>query len=368
MELVYWISVFLIIYPNLIYPVVLSVLPGRSLGTRGDGATGPVAVVCSVYNEEKVIAAKIENFYQLDYPEVELYLGLDGCSDNTMAEIQRAARDDRVKAFTFPRGGKVSVINALLGQVWQPYVVMTDANSMFRSDAVTRLMAKLCRNVGVVCGRLNLIDAAGHSGEGIYWRIETFVKKRESAFGSVIGANGAIYLFKREFFEPLPPNTINDDFSLSMRILEKGYLLVYAEDAVAEEHQVNFDADEFRRHIRDAAGHFRVLIYLRGLLNPLRGKRFFFYLSHRLLRWFGPFFLIAAFVSNAMLLDNYLYRRLFVTQCIGYIVMVVVHVFRIRWKPLYVPYYFLLLNTAIMIGFVKNMLGMQKTTWKSTRR
>lgn len=276
MGLIFWTSILLIIYPHILYPGLLYFLPRRRKEPRDSGATGAVAVVCAVYNEEKVIAQKIENFYVLDYPDIELYLGLDGCSDNTMGEIRRVVQDERVKVFSFPRGGKVSVVNALLREVHQPYVIMTDANSMFRPDAVSRLMACLHESVGVVSGRLMLTDTGGKSGEGIYWRIETFVKKAESAFGSVIGANGAIYLFRRDLFEPLPYNTINDDFSISMHIYEKGYEVVYAENAVAEEQLVTSDADEFKRHVRDAAGHFRALAYLWRLLNPLQGKRFFF--------------------------------------------------------------------------------------------
>lgn len=367
MQLIFWTSVFLVFYPHLIYPFLLYVLRRQSEKHRGGGAVGPVAMVCSVYNEEKVIASKIENFYRLDYSDVELYLGLDGCTDNTLAEIRQAQRDDRLKVFVLPRGGKVRVINELLEQVQQPYVVMTDANSMFRPDAVEKLMANLTAGVGVVCGRLKLIEE-GHSGEGIYWRIETFVKKVESQWGSVVGANGAIYLLKRELFEPLPSDTINDDFSISMRIFEKGYGVVYAEDAVAEEQLVTTDAEEFQRHVRDAAGHFRALLYHWRLLNPLQDKRFFFYLSHRVIRWLVPFFLIAAFASNALLLRSPLYRVIFLGQCLAYVMVAAVHTFRIRWKPLYVPYYFMLVNAAIMLGFLRNILGAQKTTWTPTRR
>jgi len=368
MEMVFWVSALLILYPHVIYPVLLSLLPRRGRWPNGAESQRGVAVVCSVYNEEKVIAQKIDNFYALDYPDSELYLGLDGCTDNTLTEIKRAMRDERVKVYSFPRGGKVSVLNALIHEVHQPFVVMTDANSMFHPDAVTRMVARLSDRVGVVCGRLMLMDEDGKSGEGIYWRVETFVKKTESEWGSVIGANGAIYLFRRALFEPLPSDTINDDFSLSIRIYEKGYAIVYAEDAVAEERLITSDAEEFRRHVRDAAGHFRALAYHWRLLNPLQGKRFFFYMSHRVLRWLVPFFLIAAFVSNTFLLDHLLYRILFVAHCLGYGMVATVHVFHVRWKLFYIPYYFMLLNAAIMLGFFKNALGMQKTAWESTRR
>jgi poly-beta-1,6-N-acetyl-D-glucosamine synthase len=368
MEVIFWASAFLILYSHILYPGVLYLLRPRGTPERNPDPLGPVAVVCSVFNEAKVIARKIENFYRLSHPEVELYLGLDGCSDDTLAEIHRVRRDHRVKVFEFPRSGKARVINALLERVWQPYVVMTDANSMFRPDAVSKLLAHLKQGVGVVCGRLVLLDGNGASGEGLYWRLETLIKKRESLFGSVIGANGAIYLFRRELFEPLPPGTINDDFSISMRIFEQGYDVVYAEAAVAEELQITSDYEEFRRHVRDGAGHYRALVYLRGLLNPLQGKRFFFYLSHRVLRWLGPFFLVLAFLSNALLLNQTFYQALFAVQFLGYGTAALVGLLRIRWKPLYILYYFILLNAALMCGFFKNLLGLQRIIWDSTRR
>jgi cellulose synthase/poly-beta-1,6-N-acetylglucosamine synthase-like glycosyltransferase len=370
MELFFWLSLLLAIYPHIIYPSLLYMLSWKTKRPRnGSGALGPVAVICSVYNEEKVITQKIKNFYRLDYPDIQLYLGLDGCTDNTQNEIRGAASDDRVKVIEFPRRGKVNVINMIMKDVYQPFVVMTDANSMFRQDAVTKLMEQMHCNVGVVCGRLNLIDEGGKFGEGIYWRIETFIKKVESRYGAVIGANGAIYLFRRSLFEPLPPNTINDDFSISMRIYERGYDVVYADEAIAEERLIASHAEEYRRHVRDSAGHFRAVLYLWRLLNPFRGKRFFFYVSHRVLRWMVPFLLIIAMIANIVLASqNQMYLLLLSIHCAGYGLILVTHFLRLRWKPLYVPYYFMLVNSAIFVGFIKNLLGLQKTSWESTRR
>lgn len=369
MELIFWITVFLIFYPHIIYLGLLYILPAKKNQSKGKGAIGPAAIVCSVYNEEKVIARKIDNFYRLDYPDLELYIGLDGCTDDTLAEIKKAVRDGRVKTFKYSRRGKVNVINSLMKEVDRPFVVMTDANCMFRSDAVTILMDHLNHGVGVVCGKLVLVDAKGHSGEGVYWRIETFIKKAESKFGSVIGANGAIYLFRRELFESLPSNTINDDFSISMRIYEKGHAVIYANDAVAEEQLVTSEIEEFRRHIRDGAGHYRAMAYLWRLLNPLQGKRFFFYFSHRVLRWMVPFLLLFALIFNGWLaIHQTLYIFLMIAHLGGYVLLTIVHFANIRWRPLYIPYYFILINAAMLVGFFKNFFGLQKTAWESTRR
>jgi poly-beta-1,6-N-acetyl-D-glucosamine synthase len=369
MEFIFFTAILLALYPHVIYPAILYCLPKKAKTAMPDRKSGSaVAIVCSAYNEEEVIAEKIRNFYSLDWPNVELYLGLDGCTDGTLKEIQRVV-SERIKVFSLPRQGKVNVINYLLRQVWQPYVVMTDANSMFKPDAVSALMKNMRDEVGVVCGRLRLVDEAGSSGEGVYWRIETFVKKIESDFGSVIGANGAIYLFKRDLFSPLPANAINDDFSISMHIYEKGYGSIFAEDAIAEERLTTSDADEFRRHIRDSAGHFRALLYLWRLLNPLRGKRFFFYFSHRVLRWIAPFLLLLALFTNILLAKEHTaYQIILALHAAAYGILMLVHFFHIRFKPLYIPYYFMLVNSAILFGFFKNAFGFQKTSWESTKR
>jgi len=331
------------------------------------GPRGSVAIVCSLYNEESVVAGKIRNFYEIDYPDLELYLGLDGCSDNTMAVAKNAAKDERVKIVPFPRIGKVGVLNRLLSTVTQPYVVMTDANSLFSKDAVQQLMRCLEKNVGVVCGRLMLCDAAGKSGEGFYWNLETRLKQAESRFGYVMGANGGIYLIRKELCDSLPLDTINDDFSLSMRALESGYKVVYAEDAAAEEDVAASDRTEFFRHVRDSAGHYRALRQHWRMLNPFHGLRFFFYTGHRALRWMSPFFILAALIACLVLAQRG-YTNLLVVFGVGVAVMAAVHFSGIRWKPLYIPYYFCLINVAMAVGFTKNLLGLQRTSWESTPR
>ena len=369
MDTVFWLSMFLIIYPYIIYPGLLYILPKKKYQLNKKGETGPVAIVCSLYNEEKVICSKIDNFYNLDYPEAELYLGLDGCTDNTFDEIKKAIRDHRVKVYQYSRRGKINVINTMMCEVNRPFVVMTDANCMFRPDAINALMEHLNNGVGVVCGRLILTNERGTSGEGLYWRLETFIKRIESKFGSVMGANGAIYLFRRGLFEPPPSNTINDDFSISMRIYERGNDMVYADNAIAEEKLVTTDLEEFSRHVRDGAGHFRAMVYFWRLLNPMRVKRFFFYVSHRVLRWMVPFLLILAIIANGFLaIQPSVYRTILIIHLIGYFLIGVVHFFGIRRKLLYLPYYFILINVALLVGFFKNILGFQKTAWDSTRR
>jgi cellulose synthase/poly-beta-1,6-N-acetylglucosamine synthase-like glycosyltransferase len=366
----FWSMIFLAVYTYALFPLILILfgrkkMPPPKAGKPGD--TG-VALLCSVYNEEKVIKNKIDNFYKLHYPSAVFYIGLDGCTDNTLAEIERATRDDRVKYFSFSRQGKAGTINSLVEKVQAEFIVMTDANSMLEPEAINNLLRGMSDKVGVVCGRLRLLDSNGNSGEGFYWKQETLIKAGESAYGSVIGANGAIYMLRRSLFEKLPPGTINDDFSISMKIYEKGYDVVYAHDAVAIEEITTSDREEFRRHIRDSAGHYRAVLYLWRLLNPFKFKRFFFYVSHRVMRWLVPITIPIIFIITVALHNILFYKFLLYSQISLFVLLFVVHFFKIRFKLFYIPYYFLLINSALLLGFFKYVFGAQRVIWEPTKR
>lgn len=366
---IFWVSVALILYGYAVFPAILFLyFKSKPLNDAANNSKDPVAILCSLYNEENIIAQKINNFYELNYPSAELYLGLDGCTDGTLDEIKKSVKDNRIKYFVFDRCGKANVINSLMDKVSSKYVVMTDANSMFEKNAVNNLIRHLYGKIGAVCGKLRLLDKSGNFGESIFWKLETLIKIKESAFGSVMGANGAIYLIRRDLFEKLPSNVINDDFSISMKIYEKGYDVIFADDAVAVEENVNDEADEFKRHVRDAAGHYRAIVYLWRLLNPFKIKRFFFYVSHRLVRWLVPFAIVAVYVLSIALYDISFYKNIFYIQSCAYILALIVHIFKIKAKLLYLPYYFMLLNAALLLGFFKNMLGLQTPMWSPAKR
>ncbi|OGS17295.1 MAG: hypothetical protein A2219_03435 [Elusimicrobia bacterium RIFOXYA2_FULL_50_26] len=367
--MLFLILLFLIFYSYMIFPLVLAALRPFARRRFGHGRVEAVTVVCAVHNEEKIIAQKIHNFYALEYPvPPRLFLGLDGCSDGTRAQIEGAVKDGRVQYFQFPRQGKAQTLNALMEKVSTPYSVMTDANSMFDADALLRLAETMSDETGVVCGRLVLVDSLGNSGEGLYWRYETMLKKFENAFGSVMGANGAIYMLRSALYEKLPMGTINDDFSISMKIYEKGHAMRYAAAAVAREEAGSSDADEFSRHVRDGAGHYRALVYLCGMLNPLRPVRFFFYVSHRVLRWMAPFSMIALYVISCLRFNEPAYRLAWFAQSACYGAVAAVHFLKTKPRLLRIPYYFVLINGALLAGFVKLCTGRQQSVWVPLKR
>lgn len=372
--IIFYLALFLTIYTYIIFPVLLFIITKifneEDEKVQQDIKDEPrVAVICAMYNEEKIVRNKIDNFLNLKYRNIKFYIGSDGSNDKTNLILKQYSTNNKIIVYEFPRRGKVYVINDLISKANADILVFTDANSMFKNDAIQHLLKHFSnKKTGVVCGRLKLIKKGQTSGEGFYWHYETAIKKLESIFSCVMGANGAIYAIRKKLVAPISINTINDDFIISMRVLERGYGIVFEENAVAHEEINHDDSVEFRRHIRDGAGHYRALFHLYRLLNPLKLKIFFLYVSHRVIRWFVPMFLILMLICPIFIKECILIKLLFVVEVIFYFLAVMGWLTKTKSKVFYIPYYFIYINIALLFGFCRNILGIQKATWNSTAR
>ncbi len=373
---------FVIVFPYGGYPLCLWLWSrfSRGLASASHEAHSPtVAMVVAAYNEEKIIAEKIQNFLDLDYPKNKrtLYIGSDGSTDRTHDIVARFQAAD-VKLQIFPRMGKANVLNRLVEKTTQEILVFSDANTLFASDALKQLVDPFRHGqVGCVCGRLKLLDPVRNDedqgGEGFYWKFETWLKRHESRLGLVMGANGGIYALRRSLWQTLPSNVINDDFTASMQVYLQHAYMVYAEQAQANEYVAPSWQSEFRRHIRDGAGHYLALFHLWRLLGYIKkpGLCFVFW-GHRVLRWLAP----AALLIQAWLVIQYrmlpVFQALFVIELIGVALMLATGIMalcRIKiHKALWIPFYFLMVNTALLVGAIKLLLGLQSNRWVSTER
>ena len=275
----------------------------------------------------------------------------------------------------FPRTGKSGILNSTMQLVKSEIVVFSDANTYYSTDALKKLVKHFeDSDVGCVSGRLiyrNPGETISGIGENLYWKYETSLKIMESKLGYVAGANGAIYAVRRDLFEPFPPRTINDDFTLSMKIVMRGFKSIYDENAIVYEDVAPTMESEFKRHVRDCAGHYIAVVQLFGLLNPTLGLRSFIYWSHRIFRWMVPFLLIIFYVVNIFLLDEYIYKSLFISQCIFYLLAIIGWVGIKKTKLpflVYIPFYFCNLNSALFLGFFRAIANVQKSTWERTER
>jgi cellulose synthase/poly-beta-1,6-N-acetylglucosamine synthase-like glycosyltransferase len=330
--------------------------------------------VVAAHNEAGIIARKLANTWALDYPadRFRILIGSDGSSDGT-GERLRSCSDPRLQSRVFgERRGKISVLNDLMKEVDADIVVMSDANTMFAPDAIRQLVRHFRDpRVGCVSGELALEQDGGVSGEGLYWRYEGWIKRNESKLGFLIGCNGGIFAIRPALYEPLPASTVVEDFVLSMRILERGFIVRFEPESRATEPACPTAHAEMVRKTRIGAGGFQALALTYSLLHPRYGLAAFAFWGHKVLRWCVPLFLITAVGANVALLGDPFYRLLLVLQSLGALVAGWAYNARPEGAPpkwVRPISYFYLMNYALLCGFLRFVFRTQRVTWDRASR
>ncbi|MBI4417780.1 MAG: glycosyltransferase family 2 protein [Ignavibacteriales bacterium] len=374
-ELFFWISAFTILYTYAGYPFLLGIL---SLFKRQQAVPlkmePTVSLVLSVYNEEKGIEEKLGNLREIDYPsdKLEILVGSDGSTDQTVELLEKSGLKGMQLFVYSERRGKAAVVNDLVREALGEVVVFSDANSLFRVDTLRNLVNPFAESgVGAVSGELVLLSP-GNIGESLYWKYETVVKRLESRVGTLVGATGGVYAIRRSLFHPLPlDRAIADDFMIPMRVLEQGYRVAYEPAAVASETAEETVAREFRRKVRIGAQNFNALRYVSAMLNPLRGFVAFALWSHKVIRWIVPVSLLVLISATALL---YSPGGPFASILYGEILFFALGAFgfvgerrNFRSPVVVLPYYFLAMNAALLLGLLKSISGTQTPAWEVRR-
>ena len=337
----------------------------------------PVSFIISAYNEEAAIGAKLENTLALDYPadRLEVIVVSDGSTDRT-EEIVRSF-GARVKLVSLSgRNGKTMAQNRAVEQATGEILVFSDATTVYEPAALRVLMANYADPHGGGGGgaRLHGHRAAGERREecrSIYVDYEHFLRRYESMFCSTLGLGGCACSLRRSLYTPLPADVISD-FVEAVTVLERGYRVVLDEEAIVYEPSESYSiAEELQRRTRIIVRGLRGWYYMRGFFHPLRHPWFCFQmLSHRLLRWAAPLFLIAVFVTNAALLAHPVFRLLFVAQAALYLPAVLAFLLEkrnVRLPGLFVPLYFFVVNLAPLLAIRALLQGEKKVTWETGR-
>ncbi len=371
----------LLLYAYLIYPALLwmvGVLAPREVRREGEPSDWPtVSVLISAYNEEQVIAERIRNLLELDYPKerLEILIGSDGSTDRT-AEIASGCQAQGVRLVAFQaRRGKANVLNDLVSLARGEVLLLSDANTFFQPDAARELTKALWSRPSacVVQGCLEIHSSAASGNlDGAYWRYETWLKGLESRFGAVVGGNGPIYAFRREHYQRLPEKAIVDDCLIPILIrLRFGGEVCFVPSARAWEKSPERVRDEFRRRVRIGTGDFQAVVWTWRLLLPWKGMVALTYFSHKVLRWFGPWLMLLGFTANLSLLGQPVFQLLFSGQLLFYGLGLGAGV--LRQIPLLGTAavgvrYFLVLNAGLLLGSVRFLLGAAQPIWNTTPR
>jgi cellulose synthase/poly-beta-1,6-N-acetylglucosamine synthase-like glycosyltransferase len=381
MVILFWICVACVVYVYAIYPPLIwliSRLLGRSPARPrlNDAELPALSLLIAAHNEESVIAGRIENALSLDYPteKLEIVIASDGSRDAT-AEIVRRYRGRGVRLLDYTeQRGKSATLNAAIPQLRGEIVLLSDANTHLSPMSARQMAAWFAdERVGVVCGRLRLIDAqSGRNVDGIYWKYETFLKRCEARLGALLGSNGAVYAIRRRLCDPLPAGTIVDDFVLPLQAkLRHDCTIVYDHEATAREESAPDLAGEFRRRCRIGTGGVQAMGMLWRLLDPRRGWVAFSFLSHKVLRWGCPFFMLAAVLLNILLIGQPLYAALLGGQLAFYLIALLgavapVHLRLFRATRLATM--FVSMNAALLIGWLRALRGESSGIWQRTAR
>lgn len=387
MVIIFWISIFLIVYTFVGYGFVLYFLVkikrlfSKPFIFKTDASLPAVTLLVAAYNEEDLIEEKIKNTINLNYPKdkIQLIFITDGSTDRTAEKIS-----------TFPevtllhkdlRAGKMAAIKRAIPFITGEITVFTDANTFLNKEAIQELV-KHYQNakVGAVAGEKRILVEetadASSAGEGFYWKYESKLKKWDYELYSNVGAAGELFSIRTALYQPVESDTIIDDHMIAMRIAENGYIIAYEPDAYAMETASANVKEELKRKIRIAAGGIQSILRLKKAANPFLHPVFTFqYISHRVLRWtITPFLLILVFILNGILAFNspdIFYKLLFALQVVFYALSLVGLYFEqknIRIKALFIPYYFCVMNYAVLAGIIRYYNKNQSAAWEKSKR
>jgi cellulose synthase/poly-beta-1,6-N-acetylglucosamine synthase-like glycosyltransferase len=392
LETAFWTCLVLIFYTYLGYGIVLYlILAVKRIVVRSrtepslpaDETQLPsVTLMICAYNEEDIIAEKMENIRQIDYPKEKLCVMwvTDGSSDRSN-ELLAGYGDEVCLVFSPERRGKAAAMQHGLRENKAEYVVFTDANTMLNSACIKEIVRQFMKgDVGCVSGEKRV--AARHDGqsaaegEGIYWKYESTLKRWDSELYSAMGAAGELFAVRMSNYRPAPANALLDDFMISMLILEQGHKIAYTSDAYASEYGSANLAEESKRKRRIAAGGLQSVWWLRSLMNPLKHPKVCFqFVSHRVLRWtvtpFALLLLIPLNVALVMMKAGTVYTVVWLLQILFYAAA-----FAGWWlarhgrknKLLYIPYYFLFMNLNVFQGIAYLRTHKSSGAWEKTKR
>ena len=393
LQVLFWLSLSLIFYSYFGYGVHLWLLRLLWPGARrhqppppqSDDACPEVALIIAAWNEADFIAEKLADTAALDYPagKLTVYIVTDGTTDETTA-IARAydfpSKFRLVVEHKDGRSGKQAAIDRVLPTVTAPIVVFTDANTYLNRAAIRNIVRHYQDpNVAAVAGEKRIMrkaaDVAAGAGEGIYWRIESTLKRWDAEFHTVVGAAGELFSVRRTLIPHVPKGILVEDFYTTMKLCEAGYRVAYAPDAYAEETSSANVAEEMKRKVRIAAGGLQAATHLTALLNPFRDwKLTFQYVGHRLMRWtIGPVLIPVVLLLNVYLAyaAGGIYTWLLIAQGVFYLAALLGWVLEsreMRFKALFVPMYFTMMNIAVFRGMGRLLADKQAVTWEKARR
>lgn len=390
LKILFWTTLFIVFYTYIGYGILLYIIIRLKRLFKGKPLKGPMPaddelptmtlMICA-YNEEDVVAEKMENTLAIDYPKDKFRIMwvTDGSNDHTNELLTAYPEVDIV--YSPERRGKTAALKHGLRELKTRYVAFTDANTMINSGAL-REIARLFMDptIGCVSGEKRVAarkkGEMAAEGEGLYWKYESTLKKWDSELYSAMGAAGELYAIDPTLAREVPDEALLDDFMMSMYIVDEGRKIAYTPDAYAQEYGSANIHEESKRKRRIAAGGLQSIWWLRRMLNPFRNPIVAFqYISHRVLRWsLTPIALVLLFLTNIALVvmgAGILYQIALLLQVVFYLMALcgwlqnrIGH----KNKLLYTAYYFMFMNFNVFRGMAYLRSHGNNGAWEKAKR
>ncbi|TKB07423.1 glycosyltransferase family 2 protein [Desulforhopalus sp. IMCC35007] len=381
LQILAWSSLAALIYIYIGYPLLLLFLQFLVSDKKIDKdptARPFVTLIISCFNEEDVIEEKLKNSLAIEYPKdlLEIVVVSDASSDRT-DEIVTSFNCSQVRLIRqAERLGKTLGLNLGVAAAQGEIIVFSDANAMYEPDSILRLIENFAdERVGYVVGEArykNSEETSAGRSEDAYWKYEIVIKTLESRLHSVVGGDGAIYAIRRELYEDMRKTDIND-FVNPLQIIAKGFRGIYAPQAICWEKTAGVYSKEFARKVRIVNRSFSGLLRVKGVLNPLHTGFFALeVISHKLLRWFTPIFMMVFVIASLGLASEgelFFQYITFITLLFGWFAYGG-YLFSNSNKELplfHYPYYFILVNIASLVGLSRSLRGNVQSTWNPPR-
>ena len=390
LKILFWATLLIVFYTYIGYGILLYIIirlrrlfkgnPLKTVLPQDDELPTMTLMICA-YNEEDVVAEKMENTLAIDYPKDKLQIlwVTDGSNDRTN-ELLAAYPEVRI-VFSPERRGKTAALKHGLRELQTRYVAFTDANTMINAGAL-REIARLFLDptVGCVSGEKRVAARkAGEmaaEGEGLYWRYESTLKRWDSELYSTMGAAGELYAIDPQLVREVPDEALLDDFMLSMYVVQSGKRIAYSPDAYAMEYGSANIYEESKRKRRIAAGGLQSIWWLRSMLNPLHQPLVTFqYVSHRVLRWsVTPVAMVLLLLANIALVilgAGSFYAVMLILQVLFYLMALMgwlMNRYEYKNKLLYTAYYFVFMNFNVFRGMAYLKSHGKSGAWEKAKR
>lgn len=388
MTILFWILIIAVVYTYFGYAIILYLItrfiPPKPVPSPIEQPEDwpEVCLFITAYNELPILAGKLDNCRALDYPKEKLNIVFvtDGSDDGSPEFL--SSQPGITVYHDETRKGKINAMNRGMSFVKSPVVVFTDANTRLNPEAIKLMAAQFSDpKVGCVAGRKRVISSdqptAADTGEGLYWRFESWLKQLDDRFYAPVGAVGELFAIRGSLFEPVAPDTVLDDLMISFQILQKGYRLTYVPGAIASEWASFNVGEELKRKVRIAAGGIQALVRLRHILNPVKNfKLAFQFFSHKVLRWtLAPWCFFLLYPVNGIIMvsdtDGIFWWVTFMLQSFFYLLVLLGWMSETagqRFAPAFLPYYFTAINLATIRGQLRYCKGKQPAAWDKAKR